>query len=244
MIWRVLGIDIASSEWTSIGSATIDFDDDLRAFTSVIPHVIPWPHRQLTPDSMADAIDAFVRDYGVSAVALDGPRGWRDPNTSVGKPGVGRRCEYYSRTPSKTGNYPKTYPSNQRTWIEFSIEVFAKLLSKPGVELADSESWKPSALYGVLECFPTSAWRTSGLSPLPGKSRRPQLDLFVEAIRQHTSFQVSRPCPTTTSKPLSQRWQRRALLEGPWFHFRWDSPTGWFPTSAISVESKDLYHAG
>jgi hypothetical protein len=183
MIRRVLGIDIATIEWALIGSATIDFDDDSRAFTSVIPHVIPWPDSELTPGGLAETIDAFVRNYGVSAVALDGPQGWRDPSTSVGEPGVGRRCEYYSRTPGKTGTYPTTYPGNQRQWIAFSIEVFAKLLTKPGVELADSEDWEPSSLYGVLECFPTSAWRTSGLSPLPGKSRRPQLDSYIEAIR-------------------------------------------------------------
>jgi hypothetical protein len=81
MIQRVLGIDIASAELASIGSAGIYFDDDSKIFTSVIPGMIPWPQGRLTPVSLADTIDAFVREYGVSAVALDGPQGWRDPNT-------------------------------------------------------------------------------------------------------------------------------------------------------------------
>jgi hypothetical protein len=95
----------------------------------------------------------------------------------------------------KTGIYPTTYPGNQRPWIEFSIEVFAKLLSKSGVELADSEDWKPNTLYGILECNPTSAWRTSSLSPLPGKSKRPQLDSYIDAIR--SAYQL--PAFATTS---------------------------------------------
>ena len=52
------------------------------------------------------------------------------------------------------------------------------------MELVDSETWKPTeGTCGVLECFPTSAWRSSGLTPLPGKGSKPLLSPYVEALR-------------------------------------------------------------
>jgi len=176
MIRTVLGIDVASSKWSAVGSATVEFDDEANAFTRVVAGAITWPAVPLTAEALADAIDAFARREGVRAVALDGPQGWRDPATAEGTPGVGRRCEYECRTQGKTGAYPRTFPGTQRAWIEFSVEVFANLLARPGVELAEP-ALKPSAStsYVVLECFPTSAWRSSGLVPLPAKGKRPDL---------------------------------------------------------------------
>ena len=115
---RVLGIDLASSSWASVGSATIDFDKD--RFTDVVAGAIRWPAAPLTPDALAEAIDGFARRERICAIAMDGPQGWRDPATPEGMPGVGRRCEYECRTQGKTGAYPRTYPGTQRRWIDFS----------------------------------------------------------------------------------------------------------------------------
>jgi Protein of unknown function (DUF429) len=121
---------------------------------------------------------------------MDGPQGWRGPATPAGAPGVGRRCEYECRTQGKTGAYPRTYPGTQRPWIDFCIEVFANLLARPGVALADPASCSRSqaralsgSAYVLLECFPTSAWRSSGLRPLPAKSKRPDLLPHWRALR-------------------------------------------------------------
>jgi hypothetical protein len=183
LIRTVLGIDLASAKWSSVGSATIDFDDELNTFTRVVAGAIAWPTGPLTPDALADAIDAFARREGVRAVALDGPQGWRDPATPEGTRGVGRRCEYQCRTQGKTGAYPRTYPGTQGTWIEFCVDVFAKLLARPGVVLADPGA-APSAStrYVLLECFPTSAWRSSGLDPLPAKGKRPDLAHYLRSL--------------------------------------------------------------
>jgi hypothetical protein len=137
MIRTVLGIDLGSAKWSSVGSATIEFDGEAHVFTRVVAGAIAWPTVPLTPGALADVIDAFARREGVRAVALDGPQGWRDPATAEGTRGVGRRCEYECRTQGKTGAYPRTYPETQRVWIEFCVDVFAKLLANPGVELAD-----------------------------------------------------------------------------------------------------------
>ncbi len=183
MIRTVLGIDLASSKWSSVGSATIRFDDEANVFTRVNAGAVSWPAIPLTAEALADAIDAFAKRETVCAVAMDGPQGWRDPATPEGAPGVGRRCEYACRTQGKTGAYPRTFPGTQRKWIEFSIDVFASLLARPGVALAD-----PAAVpdrrsgYVILECFPTSAWRSSGLAPLPGKGRKPDLKPYVSSL--------------------------------------------------------------
>lgn len=180
---KVLGVDVAVAAWSSIGSATIEFDDTSGKFLDVSPGAISWPDGKMSPRSLADAIDRFARANGVCAVALDGPQGWRHPDTPLGEPGVGRRCEYACRTQGKTGIYPRTYPGNQRSWMDFSVQVFDELLARPGVQLADSRDWKLSGAYGVLECFPTSSWRSSGLTPLPAKSKRPAFLPYISALR-------------------------------------------------------------
>ncbi len=183
MIRTVLGIDLASSKWSSVGSATVEFDDEANTFTRLVAGAITWPTVPLTSGALADAIDAFARREGVCAVALDGPQGWRDPATPEGTAGVGRRCEYECRTQGKTGVYPRTFPGTQRKWIEFCVEVFADLLAGPGVALADPAADPGSSGgYVVLECFPTSAWRSSGLVPLPAKGKKPDLAAHVRSL--------------------------------------------------------------
>jgi len=180
---KVLGIDLASSKWSSVGSATIEFDSRSQRFARVRAGAISWPALPLTPVALADAIDAFARREHVCAIGLDGPQGWRDPATPAGTPGVGRRCEYECRTQGKTGAYPRTFPGTQRRWIEFCVDVFARLLAKPGVTLAEPGAYAAAGDgYVVLECFPTSAWRSSGLVPLPAKGKRPDLTPYLGAL--------------------------------------------------------------
>jgi hypothetical protein len=181
---RVVGIDLASSAWTANGSAMLGFEPAADGFSELVTPAIEWPDAPLTPSALAGAIHAFVTRNGVRAVALDGPQGWRDPATPPGAPGVGRRCEWECRTQAKTGTVGHTYPGTQLAWVEFSIGVFDCLLSCPGVTLASSEGavQESGVGYMILESFPTSAWKSSGLKPLPGKSRRPALSPFADAL--------------------------------------------------------------
>ena len=196
---KVLGIDIASAEWSSNGSAVITFDAPSRTFRSVQPAAIEWPTADLTAQNLANAINSYAREHAICAVALDGPQGWRDPSTAEGTPGVGRRCEYECRTQAKTGVYPLTFPGNQRPWIEFCVDVFAELLAKDGVRLADPAAPRSAtdAGYTLLECNPTSAWRTSGLTPLPGKSKKPLLEPYFVSLAG--AYALPRPAATVRS---------------------------------------------
>ena len=181
---KVLGIDLASSGWVSNGSAVISFDADAQQFRTVEVAAIPWPPVGFTARALAAAIDQHARKNDIRAIALDGPQGWRDPETRQGLPGVGRRCEFECRTQGKTGVYPRTFPANQRSWIETCVEVFDELLKREGVRLADPNDSRtpPSSGYVLVECFPTSAWRSSGLAALPAKSKRPPLQQYASAL--------------------------------------------------------------
>lgn len=68
------------------------------------------------------------------------------------------------------------YPSTFLRWIRFSISVFAELLSRRDVVLVNDDASdiapRPAG-YWLMECFPTSTWRTSGLKALPGHRRAP-----------------------------------------------------------------------
>ena len=170
----VLGIDLACRRWNDIGSALIKFRD--QRFTEVFPGAITWPSEDLSPAAVARAVDAFARRHGVAAVSMDGPHAWRDPAAPSHRPGVGRVCEYTTRTPGKTGPRGVAYPSTFLRWIHFSIDVFAALLRRPDVALFNDgagEAHPRPAGYWLSECFPTSTWRTSGLAPLPGHRRAP-----------------------------------------------------------------------
>ena len=136
---KVLGVDVASSKWIANGSALLAFESGAAHFSALKVPALVWPAdvaEMLSAVGLADTIDRFAHQEGIAAVALDGPQGWRDPETQAGTPGVGRRCEYECHTPAKTGVYPETYPGNQRPWVEFCTEVFASLLQRPGVRLA------------------------------------------------------------------------------------------------------------
>ena len=133
-----LGIDLACRRWNDIGSALIAFDR--QRFTEAVPGAITWPTSDLTPSAVAGAIDAFARAHDIAAVSIDGPQGWRDPVAPSGRKGVGRACEYATRTPGKTGTRGIAYPSTFLRWIRFSIEVFADLLDRPDVALLNEPS--------------------------------------------------------------------------------------------------------
>jgi len=102
--------------------------------------------------------------------------------------------------------------------------VFEDLLQRPGVQLVNSVTsitLPPlSGGYWLIESYPTSVWRTSGLAPLPGKSRAtvPETQAALRAIASTYGFVVE----TATSPPSHDDVQAlvaalpaAALLGGP-----------------------------
>ena len=175
---KVLGIDLACRSWAHNGSALLTFGGMPSAWRVCEVGVVRWPDAPLSPAAMARAIDEFAIAHGVRAVSIDGPQGWRSPLAGA-RPGVGRLCEYQARTPGKTGEFEATYPGNYLGWVRFSIAVFEELMSLGRGTLANEQEVAlpirlPDARkYVLLECFPTSTWRCSGLVPLPGHRKAP-----------------------------------------------------------------------
>jgi len=174
----VLGVDLASSSWSKNGNALLGFDTGTRQWINAQTGVLNWPRKTISSDLMAETLNSFALERKVAAMSLDGPQGWRDPAASPTRKGVGRWCEFVCKTQGKTGCFGNTYPPNQVGWIAFTIRVFENLLSRPHIKLVNdplqSRVNPPAAgQYYILECFPASVWRQSGLDPLPGHRKAP-----------------------------------------------------------------------
>ena len=182
MTLRVLGVDLASASWRDNGTALLSFTAD--RLHSVNVGVIPWPASG-RPDAtrLAAAIDLYCRENGVGAVSLDGPQGWRDPAKA---PGWGRASDRAARTPGKMGPPRTCVPRTYIGWVSLCVEVFDRLLNRSHTELVNSSALRLSApsegSYYVLECFPTSIWRTAGLTALPGKAKTTSTAPFAMAL--------------------------------------------------------------
>lgn len=182
----VLGIDLACRAWQDTGTALLSFTAaDPPQWQTVRTGVISWPTRPVSAEAMAAAIESFAVQHRVQGVSLDGPQGWREPDADDRR-GVGRWCEYRAQTQGKTGIYGVTYPGTQAGWIRFCIEVFERLIAAGHGHLVNGTAplrlpRAASGTYWLIECFPTQTWRSSRLTPLPGKSSRPPADLAAWA---------------------------------------------------------------
>jgi hypothetical protein len=188
----VLGVDLASRSWKDNGSALISFEGRPPGWVEARTDVVRWPALPLSPQAMAQVLDAYALEHGVSALSIDGPQGWRDPGAGVRK-GVGRWCEYQARTPGKTGELGRVYPQNYAGWVSFSISVFAHLLELGRVQLVNDPASArleplPAGQYWLLECFPSSTWRAAGLKPLPGHAKAPPPVVAQHAAQLQARF--------------------------------------------------------
>jgi hypothetical protein len=184
---HVLGVDLASTRWSNVGTALVSYSADATAATAVEINPVAWPtHEEVTSTALTETLDIFLRAREVAAVSIDGPQGWRDPDAPISQ-GMGRACEKSARTPGKTGTPGITWPRKQVGWITFSIRVFDELLGRPHARLINDLKCRrlepPRGGYWVLECFPTATWRSSGLLPLPAKGKRPSVVAFSNLLR-------------------------------------------------------------
>ena len=180
----VLGIDMACS-WANLGSAILEFSEG--RWSASATGVVTPSSAICDPRAVANQIDRIASSTGCSAVGIDGPQGWRDPlaNRSF----VGRLCEWETHTPGKTGTYNKVYPGTLLSWITFSISVFDHLLANGRAILANNPARElerlPEGRYYLLECFPTSTWRSTALAPLKGHAMRAsEVEAFAERLRE------------------------------------------------------------
>jgi len=208
----VLGIDLASKSWRDNGSALLTFERE-RFVGARVP-AISWPlERALTPAELAEVVDGFARAEGVAAVSIDGPQAWRDPDAPA-EQGAGRACERAARTAGKTGVVGTCYPSTYLGWISFSVAVFGELAARAHVTLVEDTTAPvlspPRGSYHLLECFPTSTWRASGLARFRPRGGACRSRLTPLGCARRTAFPRARSRRATTTCRRSSRRCRRS----------------------------------
>lgn len=166
--WRtggVLSVDIAHRRYSDNGIAFLGQGSDEVQLIKVDELGVSDPP---TPEGFAAALNSFCDREGVSVLLLDGPQGWRDPNSQIEHM---RLCERVLNTPGKTGVFGTAKPSTYLAYIKFSIELFHQLRITHSWELLKSDWIKQPWKRWLVESFPTSAWRTLGLKKLPAKAK-------------------------------------------------------------------------
>jgi len=162
----VLSIDLAYKRFRDIGAAVLDpGPHGIHAFFLRFPG-----EGAPTPETVADGILQLAQEAGSGFVLIDGPQGWKSPDTPFPH---SRLCERRLNTPAKTGLPKVVKPRNYGPFVEFSIGVFDVLEGRgwPRFDgnLADLR-------HRTLESFPLSAWRSLGMPALPSKRRsRPEV---------------------------------------------------------------------
>jgi hypothetical protein len=240
---KVLGVDLAYTDWDNNGSATLSFDGN--GWVACNPGVVGWLAGPITPVAMARTINAFAIENKVAAVSLDGPQGWRTPNapqTLYRLFPAGRICEYETMTPGHTGTYGAAQPANWAHMAHFCVSLFDQLLASGNAVLvndANARYFPPleEGKYYILECFPTSTWITSGLRKLGGHDTPPN-EIQQFAANLFRAYRIPNVPPFAGShddlQAVVAALPAAALLGGPC----WPLPNG---TSALMAPADEHF---
>ncbi len=166
----VLSIDLALTSYADIGVAVLSSASNGAVEARIVR--VPMTGRP-DVDALVSWIQHTSEQLDVGCVAIDGPLGWRGPDTdSVHS----RLSERAVRAPGKTGLPPDGV--KPRTYLDFSrlsIALFERLTTAEWRLPVDPDV-RPGPRM-VTETFPTAAWRALGLVPLLGKSRSQAQDV-------------------------------------------------------------------
>lgn len=167
----VLSIDLASKDYTEFGFCLLrDGSHHLEILGPKDLGLASTP----SPRALAGTLAGFCGEHAVSVLLIDGPQGWRWPQSPISHM---RLCERVLNTPARTGAPGMVKPSTYLTFVQFSIDLFHHLRSEHGWSLL-VEDWPvlPGRLW-LVETFPSAAWRLLGLPRLPGKHKAKGMDL-------------------------------------------------------------------
>jgi hypothetical protein len=168
----ILSVDLASNRYRDIGVAVLGIRNESVAIEFVESSAYGLQGRPCIKD-LTHWLSSLAKAYEAEVIFVDGPQGWKDPANGFEH---ARRCERELATPGKTGLPGCVKPVSWTRMAAFSIELF-DALGAHGFPRVESTNDLVSGRQLAIESFPTSAWRTLGLKPLPGKSRTSVLQL-------------------------------------------------------------------
>src|SRR5438105_674962 len=158
----VLSVDLACRRYSDIGVMLLERRRGAIHATRVLPF---RGDDCSTSAAVAEALADFAHHAGAALIILDGSQAWKASNNGLK---YARRCEAELATQGKTGLPGQCTPWTYLRFLQFSISVFDELVARGWARLSSlNESRQKEKL--ILESFPTGAWRTLGLKPLPGK---------------------------------------------------------------------------
>jgi hypothetical protein len=159
-----LSVDLAFKDYRDIGVVTLA-KLDARIKASAVPLTTRGLHGRPSAGGLADALVTLANEISAAWIFIDGPQGWKAPDNGFEHC---RCCERSLATQGKTGLPGVTKPENYVGFITFAIELFDALDIRGWPRLL-TPAVPPLQSRCAIESFPTSAWRSLGLVPLPGK---------------------------------------------------------------------------
>jgi hypothetical protein len=169
---KFLSLDLAHRTYADIGAVLIESQENAEPAKYEIVPLEKYETGAPEPSRLVSRLLALSLEHGVKLILLDGPQGWKDPETDLL---YCRRCERELNTPAKTGLPGIVKPASYTRFVEFSISVFDELHLR-GWSRFDKTTWfadQPT----TIETFPLSAWRSLNMKPLPSKARAKHNDI-------------------------------------------------------------------
>lgn len=161
---KTLAIDLASRRYRDFGFALLAEGEATPQFPTPEDLGLEDPPNAKT---FASALAAFCQQENVDLLLLDGPQGWRHPQSSIEHM---RLCERVLNTPAKTGEPGTAKPGTMLRYVQFSIDLFQHLRVDHRWRLL-RESWRRHRGRLAVEVYPSVGWSLLGLERLPGKSK-------------------------------------------------------------------------
>lgn len=170
----VLSIDLASRRYRDNGIALLRGRWGSAHCEILRPEALGL-HGVPHAEHFADAIHRLAISADARLILLDGPQGWRSEQSELLHQ---RRCERLTRAPGKTGLPGVVKPATWTRMALFSIAIFDALSARGWPRFTDAWSGERVA----IESFPTQAWRSLGLSPMPGRANTPSLEPWQQQL--------------------------------------------------------------
>jgi hypothetical protein len=160
-----LSVDLAFNDYRDIGVVTLAKANG-RIKASAVPLMTRALHGRPSAGGLADALVSLANEISAAWIFVDGPQGWKAPDNGLEH---SRCCERALATQGKTGLPGVSTPGNYVGFMTFAIELFDALDNR-GWPRLPTPAVPPLPRRCAIESFPTSAWRSLGLVPLPGKA--------------------------------------------------------------------------